>query len=133
MKRFLIDTNIYSAFKINHPGALTQIREAEKIVICSTVHGELLAGFKCGAREKQNVVELEEFLDRPRVATVSVDGTTAEFYGEIFKCLRSNGTPIPTNDIWIAASAMQNGLAVCSFDAHFHKIEGLVTIIPESA
>ncbi len=133
MKRFVIDTNIYSAFKCNHCGALARIREAEKIVVCSTVHGELLAGFKCGAREKQNIVELEKFLDRPRIATVSVDGTTAEFYGEIFKRLRSNGSPIPTNDIWIAASAMQHGLAVCTFDAHFHKIEGLVTIIPDSA
>lgn len=130
MNRFVIDTNIYSAFKINHPGVLNCLRKAENIAVCPTVHGELLAGFKCGKRENQNVAELEEFLDRPRVRSLMIDATTADFYGEIFKNLRAKGTPIPTNDIWIAASAMQHGLAVCTLDAHFRKIGGLMVIVP---
>ena len=130
MKRFIIDTNIYSAFKSNHPATVQRFREAEEIVVCPTVHGELLAGFKCGSREEKHAAELEEFLDRPRVSYVITDASTAEFYAEIFKRLRAKGTPIPTNDMWIAASAMQHGLAVCTKDEHFQNIENLITIVP---
>lgn len=130
MNRFVIDTNVYSAFKAGEAGVLACIRSAEAIVVCPTVHGELLAGFKCGAREKRNVSEFEEFLDRPRVCTVSIDATTATFYGEIFRQLRSKGSPVPTNDMWIAASAMQHGLAVCTLDAHFRNIDGLIVVFP---
>ncbi|GAB4173723.1 MAG: hypothetical protein Fur0032_13320 [Terrimicrobiaceae bacterium] len=129
MKRYLIDTNVYSAFKTNHQGALACLREAAQIVLCPTVIGELIAGFKCGSKEKQNMAELEEFLDRPRVMTLPVDISTSHFYGEIFKNLRAHGSPIPTNDIWIAASAMQHGLAVCTLDSHFKKIEGLLVVV----
>ena len=128
MKRFVIDTNIYSAFKTNHPAVVARFREAEEIVVCSTVHGELLAGFKCGSREQKNTTDLEDFLDRPRVNYVTTDASTAEFYAEIFKQLRAKGSPIPTNDIWIAASAMQHGLAVCTMDEHFSCIENLIII-----
>ena len=130
MKRFVIDTNVYSAFKTNHPATVDRLREAHEIVMCPTVHGELLAGFKCGSREERNTTELEEFLDRPRVRYVTADAATAEFYAEIFKRLRAKGSPIPTNDMWIAASAMQHGLAVCTRDQHFRNIENLLTIVP---
>lgn len=130
MKRFVIDTNIYSAFKTNDPAVVARFREAEEIVVCSTVHGELLAGFKCGSREQKNATDLEEFLDRPRVSYVTTDAATAEFYAEIFKQLRAKGSPIPTNDMWIAASAMQHGLAVCTRDEHFSCIENLIIVSP---
>jgi tRNA(fMet)-specific endonuclease VapC len=130
MRRFVIDTNIYSAFKTNHPAVVARFREAEKIVVCSTVHGELLAGFKCGSREQKNTTDLEEFLDRPRVSYVTTDASTAEFYAEIFKRLRAKVSPIPTNDIWIAASAMQHGLAVCTKDEHFSCVENLIIVSP---
>ena len=130
MKRFAIDTNIYSAFKTNDPAVVARFREAEEIVVCSTVHGELLAGFKCGSREQKNAADLEEFLDRPRVGYVTSDAATAEFYAEVFKQLRANGSPIPTNDMWIAASAMQHGLAVCTRDEHFCCIKNLIIISP---
>lgn len=129
MKKFVIDTNAYGAFKTNHPATVERFREAEQIVVCATVHGELLAGFKCGSREDRNTAELEEFLDRPRVSYVTTDAATAEFYAEIYKRLRAKGTSIPTNDMWIAASAMQHGLAVCTRDEHFRNIENLIAII----
>jgi predicted nucleic acid-binding protein len=129
MKRFVIDTNVYSAFKANHSATVECFREADEIVVCPTVHGELLAGFKCGSREGKNTAELEAFLDRPRVSYVATDASTAEFYAEIFKRLRAKGTPIPTNDMWIAASAMQHGLAICTRDEHFRNIENLIAIV----
>ena len=129
MNRLLIDTNIYTAFKTNYPPAVERLGEVEQIFICPAVHGELLAGFKCGSREKRNVAELIEFLDRPRVSYLTTDATTAEYYAEVYRALRVKGTPIPTNDMWIAASAMQHGLAVCTRDAHFANIGGLITIV----
>ena len=78
--------------------------------------GELLSGFKGGARERENRDELAEFLDTPRVSIYRVSEDTAEFYAEILNGLRSAGTPIPTNDIWIAAQAMEHGLRLVSMD-----------------
>ena len=130
MKRLLIDTNIYTAFKCNDVNVVETLRRADAILVCTTVLGELLCGFKCGRREQQNRDELDLFLDTPRVNVVYCDHVTAEFYAEIYSKLRSAGQPIPTNDMWIAASAMQHGAAVCTLDAHFQDVEGLVTVVP---
>ena len=91
----------------------------------STVLGELLAGFKLGTREAQNRQELELFLGSPRVKVHSIDRQTADYYATLMVNLRAAGTPIPTNDLWIAASAIQNSLALFTFDAHFRSVPGL--------
>jgi predicted nucleic acid-binding protein len=129
LKRVFIDTNVYSAFKRGDPAAVARIQEAEQIAVCAPVLGELLAGFKCGSKEAANVAELEQFLDSPRVSFVPSDATTAEFYSEVCRNLKRKGKPIPTNDVWIAASAMQHGLGVCSRDRHFEDVDGLLTVI----
>ena len=131
MKRYVIDTNIYSAFKANAQPVIATLQIAEEILMCPTVLGELLAGFKCGKRTDTNRRDLEKFLDTPRVTTVATDYVTADFYAEIFRTLRAKGSPVPTNDMWIAASAMQHGVAVCTLDDHFSRIEGLVVVRPE--
>ena len=130
MKCLLIDTNVYTAFKCNDASVVEQLRRADDILVCAAVLGELLGGFKCGSREKQNREELELFLDTPRVSFVSADETTAEFYSEIYRALRGSGRPIPANDMWIAASAMQHSAAVCSLDSHFGHIDGLLFVRP---
>ena len=79
-----------------------------------------------GNREKENREELEEFLDAPRVVVYTIDENTAEFYAEILTDLRKKGTPIPTNDIWIASVAFQHGLKLFSKDEHFRNISGLI-------
>ena len=130
MKRVVVDTNVYSAFKANVGPAVDALRRADEIVVCPAVMGEILAGFKCGAREQMNRDEFDQFLDTPRVTPVHADETTAEFYAEIFRALRDKGTPVPTNDMWIAATAMQHGAAVCTRDTHFDGIDGLVVVRP---
>jgi tRNA(fMet)-specific endonuclease VapC len=85
--------------------------------------------FKCGSNESKNTAEIEEFLDSPRVSFVPSDADTAPFYADIYKRLRHKGKPIPTNDMWIAASAMQHGCAVCSRDRYFEHVDGLLTVI----
>ena len=130
MKQLLIDTNIYTAFKRGESAVVNTLRKAEVIGLCTAVLGELYAGFKCGSRETDNVEQLELFLDTPRVAVFGADETTARFYANVYANLKRRGSPIPVNDIWIAATAMQHGLAVCTFDAHFEQVDGLIHLRP---
>ena len=88
--------------------------------------GELDAGFRAGSRQKKNEMELRRFLSSPRVDVVAVDRETAERYGVILHALRQAGTPIPTNDIWIAASAMQHGLRLLTTDAHYRSVTQVI-------
>ena len=108
MKHVLIDTNIYVAFKRNETNVVEVLKQAENIAVNTVVMGELLAGFRGGDKEMQNRKELDQFLDSPRVSVSAIDETCADFFSLVFNNLRKIGRPIPTNDIWIAASAMQH-------------------------
>jgi len=126
MRKVLLDTNIYVAFKRNDMEIVDAFRHLDYIGIDVTVLAELYSGFKCGKKEKLNRIELKEFINNPRVHLLEHDYTTAEYYSIIYFNLREKGSPIPTNDIWIAAVAMQNGLAVFTKDNHFSYIDGLI-------
>jgi len=126
MKRIIIDTNFYVAFKKRDDAAVVTLKKADYIAVNTVILGELLAGFRCGTREKQNREELYLFFDSPRVDLLSVDDGTAEFYAQVFADLKQKGRPIPTNDLWLAASAMQHGLALATYDDHFNSISGLL-------
>ncbi len=129
MKNLLIDTNIYTHALAGNSETIDILRHAQKIAICCISVGELLSGFKGGTREKANRKELEEFLDAPRVQIYGIDEDTAEFYAEILNNLRKKGRPIPTNDIWIAAVALQYGLQLFSKDHHFKYVPGLMLTV----
>jgi predicted nucleic acid-binding protein len=126
LRRVLSDTNAYAAFKRGDARALEIFRHAPEIALNATVMGELLAGFASGSRAAKNRRELAEFLHSPRVKQLAVDAETAEHYAVLFAGLRKKGRPVPTNDLWIAASAMQHGYAVFSFDKHFAEMENLI-------
>jgi predicted nucleic acid-binding protein len=126
VRRVLIDTNFYVAFKRQQFGAEELLKSVDFIGISTIVLGELLAGFRCGSKEVNNRMELEKFLASPRVELIDIDEQTAEFYAEIYRGLRAKGQPIPTNDLWIAASSLRHGLAVATFDEHFNAIDGLL-------
>ena len=128
MKNLLIDTNIYTYALNGNAEIIKVMQRAQRISICSISIGELLSGFKAGNKEKINREELETFLDSPRVRMLSVDEDTAEFYAEIQYGLRKKGKPIPTNDIWIAATALKHGLKLYTSDRHFKNVPGLVLI-----
>lgn len=132
MTRLLIDTSSYSAFKKGVPAVIAALEEADEIYLNATVLGELLAGFIGGSRRAANKAAFDEFLESPRVNLLEIDEETAERYAIIYNGLRSSGTLIPTNDIWIAASAMQYGLPLLTQDAHFKRIPQIVTVtVPE--
>jgi predicted nucleic acid-binding protein len=122
MNRVLLDTSAYSAFMRGHPGVKATLQRADAILIDPVVLGELIAGFLRGKHTGRNREELSAFLSSPRVATLSVNDETAERYAIILHSLWGAGTPVPTNDIWIAASAMQHGLRVVTTDTHYRAI-----------
>lgn len=126
MKRVLVDTNAYAAFKRNDAATVATFRAVEYIGVNIVVLGELFSGFKGGSKELQNRKELEQFLDSPRVNVIVLDEETAEFYARIYLDLKKKGAPIPTNDIWIAASAMRHGLSLFTYDDHFNNVDGLI-------
>jgi tRNA(fMet)-specific endonuclease VapC len=120
--RIFLDTSAYSAFMRGHKGVLDLIQRADRIAVNPVVLGELLAGFRLGKRQMKNNNLLERLLASPRVASLPIDDGTARRYSDIVEHLRRSGTPIPTNHLWIAASAMQHGLILVSTDTHFDKV-----------
>lgn len=126
MKRILIDTSVYASFKRKETVAIVELRRVEYIGINIMILGEILSGFKGGKRDKQNIEELNLFLDSQRVHLIQIDEETAAFYAEIYWDLRRKGKPVPSNDMWVAASAMKHGLALFTFDEHFNNINVLL-------
>jgi len=90
--------------------------------------GEILARFKISGDEKKYLLELDKFLYSPRVIIYDIDSETAEFYAKIYCELRIAGTPIPTNNMWMAALSLQHGIKLLTNDRHFTKVVGLFLI-----
>lgn len=125
IKPILLDTNAYIAFKNNQTPAIEIIRDTSIIGINTIVIGELLGGLMVGNKSDFNRQQLQQFLASPRVEIFSIDQQTAEYYALIYSQLRRKGRPIPTNDIWIAATAMRHNLSLFTYDNDFKPIDGL--------
>lgn len=125
MRPIALDTNAYVAFKRGDEAVVEVVRHSPELLLCAAVLGELLAGFASGNREARNRAELSQFLDSPRVRSVPCGDLTADSYALVYAMLRRKGRPVPTNDLWIAASALEHGAALLTLDAHFSSIEGL--------
>lgn len=126
--KICIDTNIYSAFKKGDEQITQLLETCDELFIPTIVLGELYAGFYLGSRLKRNLEELATFLNMPGVMIINMDKEIADRYGSLIKILRKQGTPIPTNDVWIAAAALEKGTKLVSFDAHFNNIPGIVQV-----
>jgi predicted nucleic acid-binding protein len=120
--RILLDTSAYSSFMRGHQGIKEAIQSADSIVVNPIVLGGLQAGFQHGRHSDQNRKTLKQFLASPRVRVVAMDEETAERYAVILNALWTVGRSIPTNDLWIAATAMQYGLTILTTDAHFKHV-----------
>jgi tRNA(fMet)-specific endonuclease VapC len=128
--RILLDAGAYSDLARGHLPLADRVRLAEAVLFSSVVAGELLGGFRRGSRLRENLADLQRFLAQPRVHLLPVGWTTAERYSRIYAALRRRGKPIPTNDMWIAAQAMETGAELLSSDAHFQYVEGLAWTDP---
>ncbi len=123
MSRFCLDTSAYSQFKRGHNKVSEILDGASYVAVPSIVIGELWLGFLGGAQVQENESELGQFLENSVVEEVPIDHDIARIYAEIVLALKAKGTPLPTNDIWIAAVAARVGAPVLTFDKHFHSIE----------
>jgi tRNA(fMet)-specific endonuclease VapC len=122
----LLDTSAYVGFKVGVSEVVEIIAGAERIFFSPIVLGELMFGFRNGTRFRENMEELDEFLQHDAVEPIQIGRTTADRYSRIASYLRQRGTPIPTNDIWIAAQTMECGAELVTSDRHFEKVSGLV-------
>ena len=121
----LLDSNAYTHFMRGNEQITEIVRAADEVLLSAVVVGEQLYGFRLGSRFEQNYARLRAFLDSPRVSFVPVGPVTADRYSRILTSLRIKGRPIPTNDVWIAAHAMETGADLVSADRHFEHVDGI--------
>jgi len=123
--RIAVDTNRYRDFCSGVPAAVECLAKANEIHIPFVTLAELRAGFLCGTVSRQNEKVLVHFLNRPRVRVLLPNDDTTHHYAQLFAQLRAQGTPIPTNDLWIAALVVQHDLVLYSRDEHFKHLPQL--------
>ena len=122
----LLDTNIVITLFSQDQNVIEKLIETEKVFVPSIVMGELYYGAYNSAKAEQNIKQLDAFRDANTI--LRCDALTAKQYGNIKHQLKQTGKPIPENDIWIAALAMQYELELVSRDKHFYSIEGLLLL-----
>lgn len=132
MGRYCLDTSGYSRFRRGDARVARLLDEAEWVGVPAVVLGELRTGFLFGGQRARNEEELKEFLANPVVEVLPVDDDVSRHYADIVADLRSAGTPIPTNDVWIAATAARAGATVLTFDEHFERVARVGAIVLHS-
>ena len=127
--KILLDTSGYVGFKRGTEAVVDSITSAEAILFSPVVLGELMFGFRNGNRFKDNMDELNKFLEHQVVEFIHIGKMTSDRYSRIAFHLKLQGTPIPSNDIWLAAQAIEHGAELITLDRHFENIAGLVCTI----
>ncbi len=120
--RIAVDANRYTDFMRGDPESVERIRRSEKIYLPFVVLGEIRAGFLLGSKSQGNESRLIRFLNSPRVEVLFPDEGTTHQYARLFLQLRKLGTPIPTNDLWVAALVLEHDLHLFARDAHFDRL-----------
>ena len=126
--KLALDTNRYADLCRGDAFVIEMVEQADEVWLPFIVIGELRAGFAAGSQEARNEATLRRFLLKPGVAVLYADGQTTHHYANVYRQLRKQGTPIPTNDMWIAALVLQNDLLLCARDAHFDALAQLVRV-----
>ena len=125
-----LDTNAYTKLVQGYRPLSELLERVDEIFVSSIVLGELIAGFTVGSRRRENMSILQDFLDTEASVLCDITRDVAERYALLFADLRSKGTPIPTNDLWIAAAALETGSRLISYDDHFKNVPGLAVLSP---
>jgi tRNA(fMet)-specific endonuclease VapC len=125
MKKILLDTNAFVRFLRGDEKVMACLAQAETVYMSVFILGELFAGFRAGAKEKENRQILEKFIFKSTVTVLEASIETADYFGLIAASLKKAGTPIPINDVWIAAHALETGSMLVTYDDHFGSVPGL--------
>ena len=123
--KIVLDTNAYTRLLIGEEDVLDIIGTADTIYMSIFVLGELYAGFAGGRKERKNKETLNRFLLKPTAKILNATAETAEVFGKVKQNLKKAGTPIPINDVWIAAHAIETGSTIITYDSHFKNVAGL--------
>jgi tRNA(fMet)-specific endonuclease VapC len=126
--RLALDTNRYTDLCRGTAAVVELVERAEVVKLPFNVLAELRAGFALGQRGAENARVLRRFLMKPGVSALFADEQTLAHYVALFRQLRLQGTPIPTNDLWIAALVLQHDLALCARDRHFDHLPQIVRV-----
>jgi len=126
--RIALDTNRYVDLCKGIEETVALLEEAEAIMLPFVVLGELRAGFVHGKRQPDNERTLRQFLLKDGVRVLFADDQTTHHYASVFRQLRKQGTPIPTNDMWLAALVLQHNLALHARDKHFDHLPQIVQV-----
>lgn len=119
--RALLDTSVIVEMLRGEPRAAARVRDLDEAFTSVVVIGEFLYGARRSANSEANLARIAEFASS--ITALPTDRMTAEAYARIKDGLRKKGRPIPDNDLWVAATAVQNGLTLLSRDAHFDEVE----------
>lgn len=126
--RVALDTNRYTDLCRAEDSTVEIVETADEVWLPFIVVGELRAGFAVGTKGARNEAVLRRFLMKPGVAILYPDEQTTHHYASVYRQLRAQGTPIPANDMWIAALVLQHSLALCARDAHFNALPQIVRV-----
>jgi len=124
--RYLLDTNVIIALFMDEPAVKNNLTRADEVFIPAIAIGELYFGAWKSGRPDENLAHIDEFMANSIV--LGCDTDTARRYGEIKNTLRLKGRPLPENDIWIAAVALQHHLVLATRDEHFNEIDCLKVV-----
>jgi predicted nucleic acid-binding protein len=124
--RVALDTNRYVDFCRGVGETVDLVETADEVFVPFAVIAELRAGFAFGRRAAENERILRAFLSKPGIGALFADDQTTYHYAAVFRQLRSQGTPIPTNDMWVAALALQHDLSLHARDRHFDHLPQLL-------
>lgn len=123
-----LDTNRYVDLCKGVEDSVRLLEEAEAILLPFVVLGELRAGFAHGRRPVENERTLRRFLLKDGINVLFADDQTTHHYASVYQQLRKQGTPIPTNDMWLAALVLQHNLALHARDRHFDHLPQIIRV-----
>jgi tRNA(fMet)-specific endonuclease VapC len=126
--RLALDTNRYTDLCRGDQAVIDAVEQADEVWLPFIVVGELRAGFAVGSQGTRNEAVLRKFLFKPGVGILYPGEQTTHHYASVYRQLRKQGTPIPTNDMWIAALVLEHSLALCARDAHFDVLGQIVRV-----
>ncbi|MGB7631688.1 MAG: type II toxin-antitoxin system VapC family toxin [Candidatus Deferrimicrobium sp.] len=127
--KLLLDTSAYSGFRRGIPSVVEKISGSDSVLISPVMLGELMYGFRKGSKFDQNMRMLRRFLEHDAVEVAPLGEITADRYSRTVLQLKKDGSPIPVNDVWIAAQAMEHGAELLTSDRHFERVAGLAYTI----
>jgi len=126
--RVALDANRYDDLVTGDSSVADVIEQADAVYLPFVVVGELRAGFAVGRRQAENERLLRRLLAKDGVELLLADEQTTHHYAAVYAQLRRQGTPIPTNDIWLAALVLEHDLVLCTRDRHFDHLPQVLRV-----